>query len=95
MGGLFTPDGYVIYVSTKHALEAIAEAMSSELKKYNIQVQQLIQALILPAIKSHSQFGTALFNQPTAHELARLFVKTLLKSRLRLKFKKKVINQSL
>ncbi|HEX6431839.1 MAG TPA: SDR family oxidoreductase, partial [Niastella sp.] len=41
MGGLFTPDGYGIYVSTKHALEAIAEAMSSELKKYNIQVQTI------------------------------------------------------
>lgn len=41
MGGLFTPDGYGIYVSTKHALEAIAEAMSSELKKYNIKVQTI------------------------------------------------------
>ena len=41
MGGLFTPDGFGIYVSTKHALEAIAEAMSSELKKYNIQVQTI------------------------------------------------------
>lgn len=41
MGGLFTPDGYGIYVSTKHALEAIAEALSSELKKYNIQVQTI------------------------------------------------------
>lgn len=41
MGGLFTPDGYGIYVSTKHALEAIAEAMSSELKKYNIKIQTI------------------------------------------------------
>ncbi len=41
MGGLFTPDGYGIYVSTKHALEAIAEALSSELKKYNIQIQTI------------------------------------------------------
>ncbi|KIC95476.1 SDR family oxidoreductase [Flavihumibacter solisilvae] len=41
MGGLFTPDGYGIYVSTKHALEAIAEALASELKKYNIQVQTI------------------------------------------------------
>ncbi|MBS1665024.1 MAG: SDR family oxidoreductase [Bacteroidetes bacterium] len=39
MGGLFTPPGYGIYVSTKHALEAIAEALSDELKKYNIQIQ--------------------------------------------------------
>lgn len=39
MGGLFTPDGFGIYVSTKHALESIAEALSAELKKYNIQVQ--------------------------------------------------------
>lgn len=41
MGGLFTPDGYGIYVSTKHALEAVAEALSSELKKYNIKVQTI------------------------------------------------------
>lgn len=41
MGGLFTPDGYGIYVSTKHALEAIAEALSSELKKYNIKIQTI------------------------------------------------------
>lgn len=41
MGGLFTPDGFGIYVSTKHALEAVAEALSSELKKYNIQVQTI------------------------------------------------------
>jgi NAD(P)-dependent dehydrogenase (short-subunit alcohol dehydrogenase family) len=39
MGGLFTPPGFGIYVSTKHALESIAEAMSNELKKYNIQIQ--------------------------------------------------------
>ncbi len=41
MGGLFTPDGFGIYVSTKHALEAVAEALSSELKKYNIQIQTI------------------------------------------------------
>ena len=41
MGGLFTPAGFGIYVSTKHALEAIAEAMSAELKKYNIQIQTI------------------------------------------------------
>ena len=41
MGGLFTPDGYGIYVSTKHALEAVAEALSSELKKYHIQIQTI------------------------------------------------------
>ncbi|HEY6902362.1 MAG TPA: SDR family oxidoreductase [Puia sp.] len=41
MGGLFTPPGYGIYVSTKHALEAIAEALSDELKKYNIQIQTI------------------------------------------------------
>jgi NAD(P)-dependent dehydrogenase (short-subunit alcohol dehydrogenase family) len=39
MGGLFTPAGYGIYVSTKHALEAIAEALHEELKPYNIQIQ--------------------------------------------------------
>jgi NAD(P)-dependent dehydrogenase (short-subunit alcohol dehydrogenase family) len=39
MGGLFTPSGYGIYVSTKHALEAVAEALSDELKPYHIKVQ--------------------------------------------------------
>jgi NAD(P)-dependent dehydrogenase (short-subunit alcohol dehydrogenase family) len=39
MGGLFTPAGFGIYVSTKHALEAVAEALSDELKKYNIRIQ--------------------------------------------------------
>jgi NAD(P)-dependent dehydrogenase (short-subunit alcohol dehydrogenase family) len=41
MGGLFTPAGYGIYVSTKHALEAIAEALHDELKPYNIQIQTI------------------------------------------------------
>jgi NAD(P)-dependent dehydrogenase (short-subunit alcohol dehydrogenase family) len=41
MGGLFTPAGFGIYVSTKHALEAIAEAMQGELKPHNIQVQTI------------------------------------------------------
>jgi NAD(P)-dependent dehydrogenase (short-subunit alcohol dehydrogenase family) len=41
MGGLFTPSGYGIYVSTKHALEAIAEALADELKAYNIKVQTI------------------------------------------------------
>ena len=41
MGGLFTPQGYGIYVSTKHALEAIAEAMQQELKPYGIKVQTI------------------------------------------------------
>jgi NAD(P)-dependent dehydrogenase (short-subunit alcohol dehydrogenase family) len=39
MGGLFTPAGFGIYVSTKHALEAIAEALQQELKPFNIQIQ--------------------------------------------------------
>ena len=41
MGGLFTPSGYGIYVSTKHALEAVAEALADELKLYNIKVQTI------------------------------------------------------
>lgn len=39
MGGLFTPAGWGIYVSTKHALESIAEALAQELNRYNIKVQ--------------------------------------------------------
>jgi NAD(P)-dependent dehydrogenase (short-subunit alcohol dehydrogenase family) len=41
MGGLFTPPGYGIYVSTKHALEAIAEALQQELREYGIKVQTI------------------------------------------------------
>jgi NAD(P)-dependent dehydrogenase (short-subunit alcohol dehydrogenase family) len=41
MGGLFTPPGYGVYVSTKHALEALAEAMQQELKPFGIQVQTI------------------------------------------------------
>jgi NAD(P)-dependent dehydrogenase (short-subunit alcohol dehydrogenase family) len=41
MGGLFTPAGFGIYVSTKHALEAIAEALHQELKAYNIKIQTI------------------------------------------------------
>lgn len=41
MGGLFTPAGFGIYVSTKHALEAIAEALQIELKPHGIQVQTI------------------------------------------------------
>jgi NAD(P)-dependent dehydrogenase (short-subunit alcohol dehydrogenase family) len=39
MGGLFSPPGFAAYAATKHALEAIAEAMQGELKPYGIQVQ--------------------------------------------------------
>lgn len=41
MGGLFTPPGYGIYVSTKHALEAIAESLEHELKPFGIKVQTI------------------------------------------------------
>jgi NAD(P)-dependent dehydrogenase (short-subunit alcohol dehydrogenase family) len=41
MGGLFTPPGYGVYVSTKHALEALAEAMHDELKPFGIKVQTI------------------------------------------------------
>jgi NAD(P)-dependent dehydrogenase (short-subunit alcohol dehydrogenase family) len=41
MGGLFTPPGYAVYVSTKHALEAVAEALDYELKPFNIKVQTI------------------------------------------------------
>lgn len=41
MGGLFTPSGFGVYVSTKHALESIAEAMQQELKPFGIKVQTI------------------------------------------------------
>jgi NAD(P)-dependent dehydrogenase (short-subunit alcohol dehydrogenase family) len=41
MGGLFTPPGYAVYVSTKHALEAVAEAMQQELAPFGIKVQTI------------------------------------------------------
>ena len=41
MGGLFTPAGFGVYVSTKHALEAIAEALQQELQPHGIQVQTI------------------------------------------------------
>jgi NAD(P)-dependent dehydrogenase (short-subunit alcohol dehydrogenase family) len=41
MGGLFTPAGFGIYVSTKHALESIAESMQQELAPFGIKVQTI------------------------------------------------------
>jgi NAD(P)-dependent dehydrogenase (short-subunit alcohol dehydrogenase family) len=41
MGGLFTPANWGTYVSTKHALESVAEAMQQELKPYGIKVQTI------------------------------------------------------
>lgn len=41
MGGLFTPQGFGVYVSTKHALEAIAEALRQELQPFGIKVQTI------------------------------------------------------
>jgi NAD(P)-dependent dehydrogenase (short-subunit alcohol dehydrogenase family) len=41
MGGLFTPPGFAVYVSTKHALEAVAEAMLQELAPFGIKVQTI------------------------------------------------------
>src|SRR6185503_1184687 len=41
MGGLYTPAGFGVYVSTKHALESIAEALQQELKPFGIQVQTI------------------------------------------------------
>ena len=41
MGGLFTPANWGTYVSTKHALEAIAEALQQELQAYGILVQTI------------------------------------------------------
>jgi NAD(P)-dependent dehydrogenase (short-subunit alcohol dehydrogenase family) len=41
MGGLFSPPGFAAYAATKHALEAIAEAMQPELNPFGIQVQTI------------------------------------------------------
>ena len=41
MGGLFTPANWGTYVSTKHALESIAEALQQELAAFGIMVQTI------------------------------------------------------
>jgi NAD(P)-dependent dehydrogenase (short-subunit alcohol dehydrogenase family) len=41
MGGLFTPANWGTYVSTKHALESVAEALQQELTPYGIKVQTI------------------------------------------------------
>lgn len=41
MGGLFTPANWGTYVSTKHALESIAEALQQELGPYGIKIQTI------------------------------------------------------
>lgn len=41
MGGLFTPANWGTYVSTKHALEAFAEALQQELAAYGVKIQTI------------------------------------------------------
>ena len=41
MGGLFTPANWGTYVSTKHALESIAEALQQELASYGVKIQTI------------------------------------------------------
>jgi NAD(P)-dependent dehydrogenase (short-subunit alcohol dehydrogenase family) len=41
MGGLFTPANWGTYVSTKHALEAIAEALQQELRPHGVLIQTI------------------------------------------------------
>jgi NAD(P)-dependent dehydrogenase (short-subunit alcohol dehydrogenase family) len=41
IGGLISPAGFSAYAATKHAIEAIAEAMQVELKPFGIQVQTI------------------------------------------------------
>ena len=41
MGGLFTPANWGTYVSTKHALESIAEALQQELRPHGVMVQTI------------------------------------------------------
>jgi NAD(P)-dependent dehydrogenase (short-subunit alcohol dehydrogenase family) len=47
MGGLFSPPGFSAYAATKHALEAMAEAMQPELHPFGIQVQTINPAAFL------------------------------------------------
>jgi hypothetical protein len=41
MGSLFTPANWGVYVSTKHALESVAQALRQELEPYGIKVQTI------------------------------------------------------
>jgi NAD(P)-dependent dehydrogenase (short-subunit alcohol dehydrogenase family) len=41
MGGLFTPANWGVYVSTKHAIESVAEALQQELAAHGIKVQTI------------------------------------------------------
>jgi NAD(P)-dependent dehydrogenase (short-subunit alcohol dehydrogenase family) len=41
IGGLLSPPGFAAYAASKHAVEAIAEAMQAELKPFGIQVQTI------------------------------------------------------
>jgi NAD(P)-dependent dehydrogenase (short-subunit alcohol dehydrogenase family) len=41
IGALISPPGFGSYVATKHALQAVAEVLSGELKPFNIQVQTI------------------------------------------------------
>ncbi len=41
IGGLLSPPGFAAYAATKHAVEAIAEAMQGELAAFGIQVQTI------------------------------------------------------
>jgi NAD(P)-dependent dehydrogenase (short-subunit alcohol dehydrogenase family) len=41
IGGLLSPPGFAAYAATKHAVEAIAEAMQGEVKPFGIQVQTI------------------------------------------------------
>jgi short-subunit dehydrogenase len=49
MGGLFSPPRFSAYAATKHAVEAIAEAMQEELRLFGVQVQTINPGLILRA----------------------------------------------
>lgn len=47
IGGLFSPPGFAAYAATKHALEAVAEAMQEEVRAFGIQVQTINPAAYL------------------------------------------------
>ncbi len=71
MSGLFSPANWGVYASTKHALEAVAEAMQQELAGYGIKVQTINPGAFTPALTRpwpirHSAGSTMRITSPGA-----------------------------